>query len=148
MVLISSADFESLGIVSRSIWPQLIIVCSFIGLFFIAAYCVDHFSLLQNKQRYELVVSYLLIMYAGVFVGLGNYVYGVAGLNSLNESRYFAMSMISVGCLIPLIGILLISQFTGYGAAINFVISELTLFALVIKKYCRVPINPEILTTG
>ena len=74
-------------------------------------------------------------MNLAVFFGISNFMFGSAGLNFLSERKYFFKSIFLVGMLSVIITLSLTFFIGVFGAAISFVLSEVMLLILIIKKY-------------
>jgi len=125
-------------VISRSTLPQLCLLFMgslIIGILYVTF--VDKLSFLNQypgKEHIELLVTVMLI---SAFFGVGNFMYGTAGLNYLNSSKYYARSIFSVAVMSVLICSFLVVFLNDLGAAISFVSSEVLLFFSIVRRYFR-----------
>lgn len=77
------------------------------------------------------------IMISSIFFGIANFILGTAGLNNLNEKKFFSSTLIKVGLTSLIANTLLIGLFSNYGAACGFTLGELMLFLCVRMRYHR-----------
>ena len=69
--------------------------------------------------------------------GVGNFMFGTAGLNFLNARRYLLAATFLTG-IINVIGCFFLARWIGpFGAAFAFTGSEAVLFIMIIAKYGR-----------
>lgn len=125
-------------IISKLTAPQLILFTIGVGLLIIGytnfgrnlSFIIEY----PNKGRIEIL---FLFMVVAVFFGIGNFMFGTAGLNNLNMRKYYAKSLFIVGILSLFFSMLLVLLFDDFGAAMSFVSGEILLFIFVIRKYFK-----------
>ncbi|WP_442964313.1 hypothetical protein [Pseudomonas sp. KNUC1026] len=77
------------------------------------------------------------LMLSSIFFGIANFILGTAGLNNLNEKKFFSSTLIKVGLISIVLNTLLICFFSNYGAACGFALGEFMLFLFVRMRYHR-----------
>ncbi|WP_016791580.1 oligosaccharide flippase family protein [Vibrio cyclitrophicus] len=77
----------------------------------------------------------LIIMTGSIFFGVKNFIFGVIGLNNLNQDKVMAKNVLVVGFCHVWVFALLSSTLGLLGAAIGFILSEMMLFTLIRKQY-------------
>jgi hypothetical protein len=82
-------------------------------------------------------------MSLGMFFGVCNFMFGMAGLNVLGGRRYlfgatFVTGVSSLAVCVPLVLLL-----GGAGAGVSFVFAEALLLAIILWKYLSVPCTPS-----
>lgn len=119
-------------------WPQvLVLAVLIIALNLTYMYIGSQISWIQRIDNADYVVHLTLIMSAAAVIGVCNFMFGSAGLNSLGERRYYFLAMLSAGLISLALNILLVYVLGSVGAAIGFVLGELMLVVLVVKRYFR-----------
>lgn len=78
-----------------------------------------------------------MIMAPAMLLGLANFMFGTAGLNTLNHRRYLFVAILVTGILNIALCFLLSWLVGTMGAAICFLLAEALLFALVLAPYLR-----------
>ena len=116
--------------------PQiLIILLLFAGL---AAGVASLSALTDVVRRYPDSARILLlisIMAPATLFGVGNFMFGTAGLNFLHARRYLLGATFVTGA-VNVAGCFLLARWIGpFGAAVAFIGSEAILFAIIITKY-------------
>lgn len=89
----------------------------------------------QRIENADYVASLVLLMSAGTFFGVSNFMFGSAGLNALGERRYLFFAILSTGLISLAISTLLVSVAGPLGAAISFVLAEIILLAIIARRY-------------
>lgn len=75
------------------------------------------------------------IMSGTVFFGVANFMFGTGGLNHLGKRAYFAKAILATGLANLVLCSTLVVLLGATGAALSFVLSEVLLFALVLRAY-------------
>ena len=123
----------------RLVTPQLlsllVIVAVLVSGYAVAKEYVPAIRRLPNLARAETLAS---IMAVAVFFGVVNFMLGMAGLNHLNERRYYFKSVLASGTCGAAVCVLLAHSWGEFAAATNVVLSEALLCALVVRKYLQV----------
>jgi len=120
----------------RFIWPQ-------VGLLFLILMFVIAWGLIANDVlgwRLDVAAdarSLFLVMCLSTFVGVANFILGMAGLAGLGEARHLMKMTIWTGCTNVILVSILVHFYGGMGAAIGFVAAEVIMLALIVKKYLR-----------
>ncbi|NCP84923.1 MAG: oligosaccharide flippase family protein [Bacteroidetes bacterium] len=132
----TSPNLKNFEIIKRQTKPQLIALVIISIVIILSFLVVNNYTVLFDDypQKYN-IISLFLIMNLAVFFGISNFMFGSAGLNFLSERKYFFKSIFLVGMLSVIITLSLTFFIGVFGAAISFVLSEVMLLILIIKKY-------------
>ncbi|MDV3458449.1 oligosaccharide flippase family protein [Sphingomonas sp. HF-S4] len=125
-------------LIARYTLPQIAAALALIVAFPIAyALACMSFPRLVEFRALPQVETMAIIMAPAMLLGLANFMYGTAGLNTLSHRRYlFAAILVTGICNIAFC--FLLSWLIGtMGAAICFLLAEALLFALVLAPYLR-----------
>ncbi len=133
---INSPNKVALKIIIKQTTPQLLVLLMLVVVIFLGFNWVDNFTtfLKDYPLKYK-IFNLFLIMVISVFFGVINFMTGSAGLNFLNEKKYFYRSILIVGVISILFCSLTIPLFQEYGVTLSFVLSEICLFCFIIRKY-------------
>jgi O-antigen/teichoic acid export membrane protein len=94
----------------------------------------DH---LQKIDDIDVVFHLTLIMAVSVLPGVGVFMLGIAGLNSLGARGYLLMALLLAAAVSVLANLALIPYFGALASAICFVVSETLLLVLITRRYLR-----------
>lgn len=83
------------------------------------------------------VTPLLVIMSFSIFVGVCNYMFGVVGMSLVANERLFLLFSCITGCISIGVALLLSYKFGQFGAAVSYVMAEITLFFFVMSFYFR-----------
>jgi PST family polysaccharide transporter len=127
---------DSFRIIAKKTKIQLLFILSISVMLVISYFTIKTTTdLFSQHKEISSIASLFFIMNVGTLFGIANFMFGVAGLNLLNNKKSFAFMIIATG----IIGIILATSLSfylgGYGAAISFSMAEVILFVLVIRKY-------------
>jgi PST family polysaccharide transporter len=130
------ADGSAFRVVLRNTIPQLALLTSGglvlgAGLVLLRRHLPDGLIRIGGGEIIRLVG----LMAVSVLFGVGNFMFGVAGLNYLGRRRYLAQSILAVGLASVACCAILVRSFGATGAAVNFVLAEAVLFLLVARAY-------------
>lgn len=133
---INSPNKVALKIIIKQTTPQLLVLLMLVVVIFLGFNWVDNYTtfLKDYPLKYK-IFNLFLIMVISVFFGVINFMTGSAGLNFLNEKKYFYRSILIVGVISILFCSLTIPLFQEYGVTLSFVFSEMCLFGFIIRKY-------------
>lgn len=127
---------DTAAIIGRYTLPQVLILGA--GLLVAAVGTAGLLLLTDLVQRLPVggdVILMAAIMSSSMFFGIGNFMFGVAGLNALGAKRYMVASIVLIGVLNVAVCWVMASVFEGVGAAVTFVVAEAALFALILIRY-------------
>jgi O-antigen/teichoic acid export membrane protein len=128
---------KTLAVLLKGTWPQAIAVsAAILTLSFVwigwGDQIIRYFSL---AVEIDSALGLLFGMLPAVLIGVFNFMLGAAGLSSLNASREMAL-VIGIAALLSGVSFFLLSTRFGLpGAALNVVLGELIMFALVLRQY-------------
>lgn len=129
-------DRNSFKIISRtSIYQLTVLLFLVFCLAIVGVFLKYHTNLLTQYPTSKEIVTYFLIMLIAVFIGVCNFMFGSAGLNYLSMRKYYAFAMVITGLVTVITGFPLAICFGGIGSSINFILGELLLFILILRKY-------------
>lgn len=131
-------NIASLNILWKLLYPQLIFLIIIIISLMVIWNCFlpDNFEIKNIPDRHE-VLLFISVMILAVFLGVGNFMLGSAGLNFLGEKKYMMKSIFLAGILSVINCFIFVFNFGSIGAAISFVMAEGVLFILILKKYLK-----------
>ncbi len=120
----------------RLTWPQL----GVLGLFLTTAFSTyavagGEFPWLDRIQDLRRVVALVGVMSLASFFGISNFMFGVAGLNAMHERGYLFRAILATSAFSLTACSTLGSLLGEMGAASSFVLAEVCLFALIVRKY-------------
>lgn len=81
------------------------------------------------------------IMAPAMLLGIANFMFGTAGLNALGQRHYLLMAIVATGLASAATCFILGAALGATGAAVCFVLAEAMLFALVLRRYLRPPLQ-------
>lgn len=119
-------------------WPQLAVLALFLSSFLAA--CLFAGSELRWLREISGLQQGLLlvgVMSVASFFGVSNFMFGVAGLNAMRERGYLFRSILATAAVSLLACSVLATLFGAIGAAVAFVLAEVCLFALIVRRYFR-----------
>lgn len=90
---------------------------------------------LQKVEGLEVVFLLTLIMALSVLPGVGVFMLGIAGLNALGERRYMLRALMIAGMFSIVANLLLVPHFEELASAVCFLITEILLFVLIVRRY-------------
>lgn len=131
-------DRHSLRVIVGYTLPQLFLMLICLLLFYVTAY--NFLPLLSGAGLIDSIYSgipILIFMSVAVFVGISNFMLGSVGLNCLGQRHYFLRAILTVGLVSISVSAVLSLLYGAWGAAIIFVLSEVALLVLVVKRYTR-----------
>ena len=118
----------------RYIWPQ-------IGLLFLILLLVAAWGMIASDVldwRLDVAAearSLFLVMCFSSFVGVANFMLGMAGLTGLGEARHLMKMTLWTGWLNVVLVSVLVHFYDGMGAAIGFVVAEVVMLAFIVSHY-------------
>ena len=137
------ADRRALQLLARLIWPQLAAVAAVIAALSLSWWLLsDRLPLLRDLPNRAAVAALILIMLPAVFLGVVNFMLGSVGLNHLHQHNQLFFCLLGVGLVSVAVCTVLSAAVGNQGAAAAFVLSELLLCALVLRRYLREPASP------
>lgn len=89
---------------------------------------------LRSEQGGKILML-IAIMILSIFFGVANFMFGTGGLNYLGRRAHLAKSILLTGVCSLACCVVLVRAFDETGAAINFVLAEAMLFALILRAY-------------
>ncbi|QXI30220.1 oligosaccharide flippase family protein [Pseudomonas vanderleydeniana] len=124
--------------IMRLTWVQLLaLLLALVTFLLVWWFFEDDISFIASYPEKQLMAHMFLVMVVGVFFGVANFMLGTAGLNNLGARRYFASSLILTGCVTVTACVVLANYYEVYGAVVSFVMGEIILFCLILKKYLQ-----------
>ncbi len=133
----NGASFDTLKLISKQSIIQFIwIFIIFTTLFFTMIPFKKELSHLINFKDIDLIYQLIFIMSPAILFGTANFIFGSIGLNHLNERYYYAKSVIFTGFASIFISFMLIYLFGIHGASVSYLLGEIILFLLIMKKFC------------
>lgn len=132
----SAPDPSAAGLIARYTWPQIAAVSALIA-GVVAAYAVGSVALPALRELIELPDLKIMaaIMAPSMLLGLANFMYGTAGLNTLNSRGYYFLAILATGVFSVGSCFGLTGRFGAIGAAICFLLAEAALLVLVLARY-------------
>ena len=120
----------------RLTWPQLGALAAFLATGFAAYAAVgENLPWLNRIQEVQRVVLLVGLMSLASFFGISNFMFGVAGLNAMQQRSYLFRAILATAAC-SLAACFTLGWLHGeLGAAVSFVLAELCLFALIVRKY-------------
>ncbi|HNM64553.1 MAG TPA: hypothetical protein PKM04_07710, partial [Accumulibacter sp.] len=117
-------------------WPQLGALAAFLATGFAAYAAVgENLPWLNRIQDVQRVVLLVGLMSLASFFGISNFMFGVAGLNAMQQRSYLFRAILATAAC-SLAACFTLGWLHGeLGAAVSFVLAELCLFALIVRKY-------------
>lgn len=88
----------------------------------------------RSSQATDIIVL-IVMMLPAVFLGVANFMFGTGGLNYLGRRPYLAKALLATGLGNLVVCATLAGLFSASGAAVSYVLAELTLFLLIIRAY-------------
>lgn len=98
-------------------------------------YFKDKVDFLSKYPNIDTILVLGGIMIGSVFFGVMNFMFGTVGLNHLNAKKYYAYAILITGTVSILSALVVIKLGGVYGAAFSFVLAEIVLSLLILKKY-------------
>ncbi len=139
----TQADRGALQLLARLIWPQLAAVAVVIVALSLSWWLLaDRLPLLRDLPDRGAVVVLILIMLPAVFLGVVNFMLGSVGLNHLHQRDHLFFCLLGVGVSSIAVCALLSAAIGNQGTAAAFVLSELLLSVLVLRRYLRNTARP------
>lgn len=136
----SSPDRRAIRRISRYTLPQAaVVVAMMVSLPILYLLASALFPTLKELAALPDVVLMASIMAPAMLLGLANFMFGTAGLNTLNQRGYYFRAILLTGVLSVGICFLLAWRFGAVGAAWCFLFSEGLLFLLVFARYLISP---------
>lgn len=136
----SSPDRRAIRQISRYTLPQAaVIVAMMVSLPILYLLASALFPTLKELAALPDVVLMASIMAPAMLLGLANFMFGTAGLNTLDQRGYYFRAILLTGVLSVGICFLLAWRFGAVGAAWCFLFSEGLLFVLVFARYLISP---------
>ncbi|OLU33072.1 oligosaccharide flippase family protein [Pseudomonas sp. PA27(2017)] len=135
---VGAANLDALSALFRLTWPQLLALAfAWGGLYLIIQLGMTYFA--QGTRILELhaIISLAAIMSLATFFGVGNFMFGSAGLNILGERRVMLYCILLAAATSVGSTIILGSLFGAMGAALSLVLAEGFLCLLIIQYYMR-----------
>ncbi|UQS89302.1 hypothetical protein M5C90_28390 [Pseudomonas chlororaphis subsp. piscium] len=124
--------------VMKLTWIQLATLATILsGIIILWLVLNEYLEFLKSYPNKQLMAGLFLFMTIGVFFGVSNFMLGTAGLNNLSSKKYYAKALILTGVVAVSACVIMTSVWGVYGAAISFVLGELTLFFLIAIKYLK-----------
>lgn len=95
----------------------------------------SYVAALQKVEGLDVVFQLTLIMAMSVLPGVGVFMLGIAGLNALGERRYMLRALMIAGVFSVATNVVLVPHFEEQASAVCYLVTEILLLALVIKRY-------------
>ena len=134
------ADTASLKDLLPFVWPQWLALA--ILLVIGTALYVGAAPLVPRLTAYPLraeTAALVALMSTATFFGVANYMLGSAGLNFLGGRAYLYRSILSVGLISLALCTALSAWLGATGTALSFVVAEVMLLILIVRRYLRTP---------
>jgi O-antigen/teichoic acid export membrane protein len=118
------------------VWPQLGVLLLLLSLLTISALVArDGFGM--SLEGANDIAPLFFVMSLSAFVGVANFMLGMAGLIGLRDSKYLLKVTGLVGFANVLVVFGLAYIYGGMGAAIGFVVAEIMMLALIAGRYLQ-----------
>lgn len=114
---------------------QLFVSAVVIFVFFTFAGVLRSWGILPLSSEVMILIG---IMVGSILFGVANYIYGTMALSTLGKERVYAKIVAITGFVTVALSAILISFFSGLGAAVGYVFGEIFLFVLVLLTLRRV----------
>lgn len=120
----------SIGSFKTHIWkytyPQMLIMFGLTCLILISSYAAITFQLIEGFSYY--LFWLVALMSPAIIFGIGNYMFGLAGLNIMNSSKEYSRYILSTGLITLTLSFFLSYFYGSLGAGMSFVFGEILLF--------------------
>ncbi len=90
---------------------------------------------LEKVEGLDVVFQLTLIMALSVLPGVGVFMLGIAGLNALGERGYMLRALMIAGMFSLTLNLALVPYFGELASAVCFLVSEILLFVLIVRRY-------------
>ena len=130
----SRPNIETFKKILNLSFVQIIITCALSCIFIFVIWEIDLSLFISIDFNSKLLIS---LMVPSTIFGVLNYMLGILGLNHLSESKYFMQTMVITGIICVLLTYVLTMYYSNIGTATSFLLSEVILLTLIIRKFLR-----------
>ena len=143
-------DREAARLIGRYTFPQLGVALALILAAFLAyVTAVEMVPRLRPLSELPDLGPMAVIMAPAMLFGIGNFMFGTAGLNALGQRGYLFLAIVATGVVSIAMSLAFSLTLGAIGASLCFVFAEAMLFCLIILRYLRAtpdggpPIAPD-----
>ncbi|KEI35424.1 hypothetical protein FRA_34c06390 [Francisella sp. W12-1067] len=133
--VMNTPNNESFKKISVFFMKQIFFLVAIFIFFIVVALIYMRYFNFEGGENVKVVLYITGFMFISVFFGVGNFMFGSIGLSMLGEQKYFVKIIFFSGIFNFMAALFLIHMFSLYGASISYVIAEVALFILVIRRY-------------
>jgi PST family polysaccharide transporter len=120
----------------RFTFPQeVVVLCLIISLALVYLVGKDQITAFVHIQNLEYALQLAILMSTVSFFGTANFMFGSAGLNALGARKNLLKAIVLTGLISAAVNVASIPLMGELGAAVCFVLSELLLLTLIIRRY-------------